>query len=218
MSYSDLEYMKYVKDLFKENSSDFDLVLSKLAPEDQERIKVATHFYYYICNPGNEETREEFKIIGLTSVIEYLMAGVVYKDPFKYFESEYEKDEITKDDYKYFKNSYLGKYGTTRKVVRYFDMYIPREDVEHVLDNITKLNKRGDKGEKFKDVEQLAKFIYVMRSEFVHNADMQLLCPPQYDFSLTEVGGKSYIVKVDIESILKIFEKSLVTFWEEKAS
>lgn len=65
------------------------------------------------------------------------------------------------------------------------------------------------------NIEEFAELLYDMRSEFVHSGKMHCFCPPDVMASSISTDKGSYYMKIGIDEILKIFEKSFVKFWVE---
>jgi hypothetical protein len=63
----------------------------------------------------------------------------------------------------------------------------------------------------------LPNLLYQMRSDFVHKAEMRGFCSNSSNVLAMTIGKEYYNIEVDINSLLKIFERSFVKFWLEKA-
>ena len=226
MSLEEPKFVDYIKKLFSSHSCDYEIIKSKFnavySGNTHERDRMATysHFYYFICTPERTEpeansTREELQIVGMTSLIEAMMEDVEYMDVFAYFKSEF-KDKNTIEDFRAFEADYLGKYGATKKIVNYFDKYISKEDAIEVVDEIRVWSDQSRRFESLGDLERLARLLYQMRNDFVHKARMQSFCPTNISSSSTMIGHKIYNIRVDVGSVLRIFEKSFVNYWQKK--
>lgn len=221
MSIEEPQFLAFMRTMFSKYGSDFDLIKEKFytiynsSPVERDKLSVYGHFYYFICTPNEKGAREELQIVGITSLIEAMMGDVTYKDPFVYFESEYRgKNSI--EDFAKFKNEYSEKYSINKKIVKYFQEYMPQNDTKGILENIKIIRKNGEQMEPLKNLDELAKFLYQMRSDFVHRAEMRFLCPEHCFASMLEIGDKIYDVRVSISTILELFEKSFVSFWKNK--
>lgn len=221
MSITESKFVEFAKRLFGEHRSDYEKIVNtfqkifKDKPKERDRLPHYAHFYYFICTPGNEKAREELQIVGLTSLMEAMMGDVEYKDVFSYFESEFPKQNII-SDYRKFKEDYLQKYGATKKVVKYFNDFIPETEVENILEDIKIWNNNDKRFEPFNSIDQLARFLYQMRSDFVHGAEMRCFCPIGADLACIKAGDNYYNIKVGVADMLKIFEKSFVKYWDKK--
>ena len=218
MSLSNIEFIDYMKVMFKAHGSDWDEII-QLLPKPNHRFMALAHFYYFICrypNKREKEIREELQLVGVISIIEALMSEIDYLGVFEYFKSTYPGANSIEDMGK-FRKEYLEKFGASKKVREYFKKYISegKEEVENFGIEIINKDKTGSCP--LKRISQIADFFYDMRSNFVHNARMSYLRPPNASLTLTYVNEKSYIVKISIESFLKIFERSFVRCYKEKA-
>ncbi|MFA6177961.1 MAG: hypothetical protein WC694_03675 [Candidatus Paceibacterota bacterium] len=224
MSIEEPLFLEFMKNMFSKHGSDFNVIKEKFyttyysSPKDRDKISVLGHFYYFICTPDKtdkKEVREELQIVGITSLIDALMGDIEYKDPFVYFESTY-KGKNSIEDFAKFKKEYHDKYSVNKKIVKYFNKYVSVEETENILESIKILKKKGEDEKSLKNLEELAKFLYQMRSDFVHCAEMTCFCPEYAFSSMLKIGKDYYIVSVNIATILELFEKSFVTFWQKK--
>jgi hypothetical protein len=198
-----------------------------LNEEAKEELGKFSHFYYFICKPymnfRNDDisgNREELSIVGITSLMEVMMEleGYEYKTFFEWYESMDNKEKSITKDYEELKKGYSDRYGAAKKVRRYFDKYIIDEDDKRsLLDSIERYSERREKFVKFKDIKGIANVLYDIRSNFVHNAKMGYLCPPQARISFLIIGEKPYKVRMHLETLMKIFENSFIHYWEEKS-
>lgn len=212
------EFVTYAQNLFSKHGADYERIKEKLqkAKDTKWRLAELTHFYYFICRPEKDENevRDELRIVGITSLIEAMMESEGYQDVFTYFESNFSsKNSI--EDVAQFKKEYLSKHGSNRKIVKYFESYFSKDDLEEFFESIKIWSQEKKNFIKFKKPEELAKFLYQMRSDFVHKADMKSFCPKSAHVALLHVGGKWYDVKIKMEKVLEVFEKSFVKYWEE---
>ncbi len=88
--------------------------------------------------------------------------------------------------------------------------------MSNILNKIKTVNYKTGKMSSFKDEKQFAEFLYQMRSDFVHKADMVSLCSEKYFASLISVGNKSYDVRFSIANLMEVFEKSFVNYWMQQ--
>lgn len=221
MTEKEPDFIVYMREMFAKHGGDWDAIQKKLnevfpvSRKDSEQMAVFGHFYFYICAPHKMEQRDELRIVGMTSLIEAMMAEVEFKDPFVYFEEEL-KGKNSIEDFSDFKKKYYEKYGATKKVLKYFEDFVSKEDTMEILEGIKLIDKATSEKSSLKDLEQFAKFLYQMRNDFVHNANMRNFCPEDCFASLLMIGKNIYDVRVPASSILNVFEKSFVTFWQRK--
>ena len=221
MSTEEPKFETYMRAMFIKHGSDYDAIqdrLNQLFPEsrkDRERMSIYGHFYYYICAPWKDDTREELQIVGMTSLIEAMMADTEFQTPFEYFKSEFAGQNSILD-FAGFEKGYLERYGTGKRVREYFKNYISEKDAANILGSILVVDKQTSKKSPLEDLEQLAKLLYQMRSDFVHNAHMRNFAPKDCFAALVVIGKKIYDIRVNIPAVLDIFEKSFVAFWSAK--
>lgn len=218
MSLDQPEFVTYAHNLFSKHGADYERIKEKLqkSKDKKNRLAELTHFYYFICRPGEDEdkVRDELRIVGITSLMEAMMESEEYQDVFTYFESSFpSKNSI--ENVTQFKKEYLSKHGSNRKIVKYFESYFSENDLEEFFESIKIWSQKKKSFIKFEKPEQLAKLLYQMRSDFVHKADMQSFRPKNVHLALIHVGGKWYDVRIEIKKVLEIFEKSLVKYWRE---
>ncbi len=225
MGLEEPKFVTFIQNIFTKYECDYEGIKNKFYsvfndnPKKRDNLATLSHFYYFICTPDKINTsnliREELQIVGITSLIEAMMEEFEYKDVFSYFASEFpDKNKI--EDFQEFKNTYLIKYGATRKIVNYFKEYIPKEEADIVLSKIKKWSSKDKKSIPLSRLEELAKFLYQMRSDFVHNAEMRCLRPHNVNSASMKVGDNYYTLTAGIADVLSIFEKSFVTYWKKK--
>ncbi len=88
-------------------------------------------------------------------------------------------------------------------------------EVKILLEKIRYHDSASHEDKQFENSIQLAKFLYQMRSDFVHKALMQNLCDEKYFTAGISVGGKAYMVKFSSSELMRVYEKSFVIFWEK---
>lgn len=221
MSLEEPKFLDYMKNMFSKYGADFDLIKGKFyevfnsSPTKRDELPILGHFYYFICTPNDNKAREELQIVGIVSLIEAMMSDIKHKTPFEYFE-EISEGKNSIDDFIKFREEYYEKYGMNKKIIEYFKKYIPKEKADDILSGIEKITNKGKNAEPLKDLEALAKFLSRMRSDFVHQAEMRFFCPPHCIGAWLKIGVYSYNVKVNISTLLEIFEESFVAYWVEK--
>lgn len=222
MALEETKFNNYMSSMFTRYGADYYLICdewNKLHLDStnriRDRLRTYGHFYYFICLPEETDIREEMRLIGITSLIEAMMGDVEYKDIFSYFKSEFpNKNSI--DDFKKLKGDYLEKYGATRRIVKYFELYISKDTITPILSKIRVWNKEMSELESVGSISTFAKFLYQMRSDFVHKADMQSFCDPKHFAALVSVGGNAYDIRFNVKEVMKMFEESFVIYWVNK--
>lgn len=209
------EYLTATREIFKKYKEDYGLIKQRLDAKEKDRLSVYSHFYYYMCAPHKKDTRQELQIIAMTSLIEALMNNHDFKDVFEYFDTEFKKTKEQKniiDDVESFKKGYYAKYGATKKIVAYFELYPPSKEREQaILNGVYEKQKKEKSWKPLENLEEFAKLLYQMRSDFVHKAMM-----PNFG-TTAKIGESGYRLSIGISAILEAFEESFVTYWKKKA-
>lgn len=210
--YNDLE--KDIDDLQKKTKS--------LEDDALEKLSDLARFYYSQCkNPGFSGMLDpSFKLIIMSSMIESLMSS----EEFLEFEAWYFKEcssETKKNaEQRNFNNAikllwqkYKSRHGAYRKFKKFFESFLSKDEQQKLLNGFSSVDDEAMKI----DVDQVAKWLYQMRSNFVHNAEHVNLAEqnPYYDdqFVADIVGGDSIITSINIDSILSIFEKGFLRYF-----
>lgn len=208
-----------LKEIFDKDDDDLNIFLDKLGIENKKKLEEFSHFYYFICQPFEDDEnfiREELKLIGITSLVEGMMQEVEYQDFFQWFESTYKKSNQI-EDYQQIKKEYFIKFGATKKIKNYFDKYIIEADKEDLIEYIMPFSN-SEGFSKVKSINEIAGILYSMRSEFVHEAKMCHLCPEGCSFLATCIKKRPYKIEITMKKFMDIFKKSFVKFWEEQAN
>lgn len=228
MSTQDPEFLTYIRTLFQKHNSDYDILLEEALGIDKDlksSLEETAHFYYWICFPENRENaywREELQLIGVVSLIEKMMSIKFFGGPGKHQEpfdfiakSINEPETLSLEALKGLREEYYAKYGSSRKVVHYFEKFMPESVVSfgQKIRNYKDIVSYLDEGPALEDRNLIAKLIYQMRNDFVHNAEMRGFCPPHCFTSLVLIGDTPYGIKANISELLDIFEESYVKFW-----
>ncbi len=221
MSLSDFEV--YAEKMFEKYDSNFFDIKNKLDKQNYNNIEKFLHFYYHICSFDQKDWREEFKLIGIVSLIEALMSlDTPYTDIFQYLNShkntKKENNILTVQNFSQVKDEYYQLHGCVRKVKEYFSFYFDKNEIENFYKSIEKFDEKNNVWTTFNNLEQFCIFIYEMRSDFVHKAHMVSFCPIEAISLTQKIGGKYYVNEGHFDEFLHIFEKSFVKFWEKKIS
>jgi hypothetical protein len=209
------KFIKFSRELFHNNGENFNSLTKALDEANSKKLQEITHFYYFICSPEDKEVRDELIIIGITSIMEALMQNPKYMDIFSYFKSVYPRQNRI-DDFEEFKKDYLNKYGATRKVKSYINIYLSKKDKEDLISSIDIWDNSKTRFNKLKSIDEFSELLYRMRSEFVHEAKMEHLNLDGCHFSVTVVGKYVLKIKINIREFKEIFERSFVKYWSER--
>jgi len=229
------------------NEESFNNFYNRLCESDKNKLLELSYFYYWICQPGNSNIREELRLVAITSMIESLMEKEKFKDFISWFKGEDFVAINSIDDFIKLEEQYFAHFGAAKKVKLFFELYVKQEDRDKILKNIERMHydPKADKQakalmlldpsdpdqiknyieaypygkrESLSDINEFARLLYNMRSEFVHEARMQNLASSYSDLTCILVNGKGYTLnpEIGINELMGIFERSFVNFWQTK--
>ncbi len=194
------------------NDKKWDEFIKMLGEKETKKMSDLVWFYYHLSKPYTDPgpIRDELRLITITSVIEALMSDHDYKDFLDWYRDKYKKNSI--EDLKKAETEYLAEFGATSKVRLFFDTYFTQEEKNDLLEDIKPYPKPMDR-----NIKDVAKFFYDMRSEFVHSAQMSGFCPPEYILAGVVVKRKPYTVTLEVEGFMDTFEAAFARYWLKKA-
>ncbi len=187
--------------------------------EKKDKFLKTASFYLFLVKRGDWHV----DLDGLDKVVDYLTNSYKYIAIFSLIESLSDKEHI--DFYKYltdkksqvefpienkkklegYYKNYNKEYGSIRRCVSFFKSL--DEDVQNEL--ITKLQIREkDLSKKDLKIEDLAKYLYDLRSTFMHNAD--LILQISKGTTITSDERKIAICSLSINDTMNFFEKGLI--------
>lgn len=198
-----------VSDLIKETSS--------LDSDTIKRLQDLSRFYYVECKDPKlfSNLDVSYKLIIMSSLIESLMAD----EKFKEFNAWYSKDcpeDIKKEALsktldeaiKYLWDEYKKKHGAYRKFKSFFDEYLSNDEREQLLGGFKRLDGKQV------SINDIARWLYQMRSDFVHASKLVLL-PEANNVHLGHiVSGVPLSITMDIDNLLLIFEKGFLRYFK----
>lgn len=154
-----------------------------------EEFEVFCHFYYFICRPedSEDEMRDELRFVGMTSLMEALVDKLPHSPK-----------------------------GYREKVRSYFKHYFAHDEEEMSPMGISLWNEGTKDFIPLTKVQEVADFLYSMRSEFVHEAQMHGLNSTKVDQTLTKVKSGYYEITLSVDDFLRRFEASFVLYWVER--
>lgn len=197
--------------------------LESLGKEKRESLGDFTYFYYHTARPwesedGSHTVRDETRIVAITSIMEKLMSEEDHLNFFDWYKQKYGKNN-TIDDLESLKKEYLSDFGVHRKFKEYMNSYIVDSNRNELLEGIEIFDKDENDFRSLEDIDEAAKVLYTMRSNFVHNAKMATFSSPSSMYPLVDkVGSSTYRFMMDIEYYMMIFERSFVKYWIEQGN
>lgn len=220
--------LEIAKEIFRKHNcfieeKDWENFLDNLNEKDHEKLVNLSHFYFFICREQfiRDNVRDEIVLVAITSIIESIMSEIKYKDFKSWYDSEFKKSKVDESFEKitidkkinFLWNEYLKKYGATKKVEKFFDIYIKEENKDILLASIEKYNNVSKKFEKFKNIKSVAKLLYQMRSDFVHSARMRGFNPKWSIGLATKIGENYYDLKLQTRKFVDVFEQAFIEYF-----
>lgn len=103
---------------------------------------------------------------------------------------------------------YKDEFGSTRSCIAFFTALSP--DRQHDL--ISKMKVRGNKAAE-RSIGDLAKDLYQMRSNFVH--EVKLVLPICKGTFVSRLGNKLIVCNLSIEDVMRFFEEGLLIYFRK---
>lgn len=195
--------------------------LESLGEEKLKRLGDFTYFYYHAVRPweandGTHTIRDESRLVAITSMMEKLMSTEEHLDFFQWYSRKY-AGQNSIENLSAVKEEYLADFGVHRKFKEYMRSYVVDSNRDELLMGI-EIFYNGE-FRSLADIDEAAKLLYTMRSDFVHNAKMATFTSPGAVTPFTTVVGSSaYRFMMDIEYYMFIFEKSFIKYWLDQAN
>ena len=187
---------------------------------DFTKLSNLSRFYYTQCKDPKlfSVIDPSFKLIVISSLIESLMSNNRFVEFNEWYFKEY-ADGIEEKSGKNFGDTlkdlwekYKEKQGAYRKFKIFFKEYLPEEEQEKLLNGFKRLGNK----DKDVDVDCIARWLYEMRSKFVHEADHVQLpesIPNEKVYLGHRIGKDSICITISIDQILSIFEKGFLRYF-----
>ena len=178
-----------------------------------EKLSNLSRFYYTQCKDPDlfEKLDPSFKLIIMSSVIESLMSSEKFQEFDRWYFRECAviiKEKVQQknldDAIKYLWQEYKSKHGAYQRFKKFFEFYLSEEEQQELLYGFRSLNNKAV------DINDIAKWLYQMRSDFVHKAECVLLPEPLPNSTISlghVIGGAPVNISIDVDHILSIFEK-----------
>lgn len=217
--------MEIAREIFRSHNyflkkDEWDGFICKLIPKDKQKLGDLSHFYFFLFRSEyDENTRNELILVVTTSIIEKLESEIKFLNFFDWYKKQKKKIGIQgkfKDILNKLETDYLKEHGATKKIEYFFNKHINTASKAHLLDSIEKYNINNKKFEKLKSIEEVAKFMYAMRSDFVHKAEMRNFCPRDCIGLGASIDKKTYDLSLTAESFIQIFEEAFIDFYMQK--
>ena len=203
------------KKLFLKTSSSYLFLVKNCSIKND--IKGASKEIDYISNT--------YKYIAIFSLIEGLYSNKKYIDFFEFLTKKSNQIQfpITEEQLRSHYDNYKKQYGAIRKAVAFFkqieDLYNKRlkgkikflkDDTRLPLPSYFPLTET-DKQQGL-TIDEFAKFLYDIRSKFMHQANLILMISNGTALSFNE----KYLCQMNMNELMDVFEKGLLKFFEAK--
>lgn len=181
--------------------------------DNKEKFLGVASFYLLLVKKGHWEVNVDgvdsyvdyldhsYKFIALFSLIESLLSEDL-PDFFSYLNRR-DLFPICKEQLKRLYGDYKAQYGSIQNCRRFFDQYAP-----NATEDLAKKLKIGNK-----DLlpEQVAKFLYDMRSKFIHEA--RLILETSGIKTLSSRQKKKLFSEMTLSDMMDLFEEGLINFF-----
>lgn len=231
------KFMEYAYCALREHFSsrtEFDNYYNSIATDDQKNLFLKTaSFYLFLVKrgdwkvdiPGSNELIDyltnTYKYIVIFSLIESL-SDKKFIDFYEFLSSKMSKISfpIGKKQLEKYYEEYKYQFGSIRRCISFFQSL--NTDSQEKL--ISKLEIRETKSKntittqnKIKPtIDKFAKYLYELRSEFVHKAE--LILDLSKKISVGKKGGKVVIWRLSIDDCMSFFEEGLLIYFRVKTS
>ncbi len=215
-----LEYSFLALDHHFDSRAGFNQFFNSIKSDIRKSLFLRTaSFYLFLVKRGDWVV----DIPGSDSVVDYLTNTYKYVGVFSLIESLSDENRIDfyrfllrrksrvqfpitdKDSLTQFYENYKAEYGSIKKCIAFFKALSP----DRQNDLILRLETRGTEP----SIENLAKFLYELRSKFVHEAE--LIHHMTNGTSVSFKGQKTIICKLSIGDALNFFEEGLIQHFME---
>jgi hypothetical protein len=208
-----------LKSCFPDREAFEEFYESLTRPEQKDEFLRVTSFYLFLVKRGDwhisvkgydpiiDYFTNSFKLVALFSLIESL-TDLKHQDFYQWLSSQ--PDSIfpisNKSDLRRLYEKYKRSFGSIRRCVNFFER----------LPNIQKIalcNSIHIDGEAIQNIKKLAQFLYNIRSEFVHAAQLVLLVSESPIFHIE----KNLMVRsrLSINILLEAFEEGVLCYFKD---
>lgn len=190
-------------------------LIEGLDNNNKEKFLKLCFFYYgrwwsYDQNIKNK-IDGSFAFIVFVSIIEAMILEIDYKDFKSWYDSECSDKNKKVDD---LWEEYIDNYGAAKKFICFFENYLCEEDKDYLLKNFTVWSSEN---EKIISLENKAKLLYGLRSNFIHDAKYIPICNGDISFISFPIKNKRCDLKgITMDTILNIFERGFVKYFKQK--
>jgi|AntAceMinimDraft_18_1070375.scaffolds.fasta_scaffold19283_5 hypothetical protein len=195
--------------------SEFKKFFEDLSNKNKNKFLKISFFYYHHWWKLEESFKkdiDDFSLIIFTSIIESAMSDVKYKDFYSWYISECKNK---KNNVENLWREYNEEYGSTKKIIYFFEKYLSKDD-QSSLENGFKKRNSGEKKFSPCSLKDIAKILYKLRSKFVHDAEYIPIPRGNYNkIDFTNEHRTYRLEDITLDEILNILEKGIVKYFRE---
>lgn len=181
--------------------------------DDKEKFLEVASFYLFLVKNGNWEVNVDgsdsyveyldhsYKFIALFSLIESLSSGD-FRDFFSYLNTR-NVFPISKEQLKMLYGEYNKQYGSIQNCRKFFEQY-----AQHATE---KLAKKLIIGNESLFPEGVAKYLYDIRSKFIH--ECRLVLETSENPTLSNRQNKSVLSNMTLPNFMELFEEGLINYF-----
>jgi hypothetical protein len=216
------KFLKYSFQALQDHFSTKDEFISffeNIENDDQKNLFLKTaSFYLFLVKKGNWQV----DIAGSDKTIGYLTDTYQYIAIFSLIESLREKEFIDfysflmrrkanvsfpikdKQELDQWYRKYKQEYGSIQQSVQFFKSLIPQKKA-YLIKNLEIRNVKPT-------IENLSKYLYDVRSRFVHEAQ---LINMSGNTTISKYGEKTVICRLSLKKLMEFFEEGLINYFEK---
>lgn len=211
-----LKYAYIALRVYFTDKHDFDAFFNSIPTnESKEMFLKTSSTYLFLVKKGNFEFSDEilkgaqtyindtYKYIGIFSLIESLYVGDKFVEFYDYLMDKKNKAYYpisSTDDLRKVFDNYKKDYGAVKNAVKFFNG-LDKRDRYRIISKFEVENRKSS-------VTDLAKLLYQIRSDFIHNAKLVLGFGD--DISIGRIGKKVVANRLHIRDLMIIFEHGLL--------
>lgn len=194
--------------------------------KDKDHFLRISSFYLFLVKEGDflisvpnvkeriDYITDSYKYIAIFSLVEALYTRDKYIDFYKYLTRKRSPAKYpinTKKELEFLFKQYNANYGAIQKAIRFF------KSLDSQLQNLLaqKLIIKGSKKSIQEPIEFLSKYLYELRSKFIHKAEFVLILGQRTVISKKK--GKIIISKLTLQDIMLFFEHGLIKHFKTRS-
>lgn len=217
--YKEDAFMAFDESRFPNRKSFDEFYESLNTPKRKDEFLRVTNFYLFLVKDGDWKISVEgydpiidyftnsFKLVALFSLIESL-TELKYQDFYQWLSSQDQSMILPisdKSDLRRLYEEYKKSFGSTRRCVNFFER-LPDQQKERLCHSIQ------IDGKPITTIKKLAQFLYSLRSEFVHAAQLVLHVSGSTTYHLEEKGLTRSSLSLSI--LLDAFEEGVLSYFK----